>query len=626
MCQEQLAAPRYRAVRFGNAAPAQFRFEEQGIIRVQAGEALQPFPERLLSRLVDGARLHPERTFVARRDAGGDWRRISYAEMLALTRTIAQALLERDLSRERPVLILSGNDLEHLQLGFAAMWAGIPYCPISPAYSLLSEDFGKLRHVLKTLTPGLVFAADGGPYARALAQVPEGVELVLGQGSLPGRRSTPFTELLSRSPTAQVDQAFADTGPGTIVKFLFTSGSTRDPKAVPTTNRMLCANQQMLLQCFPFLADEGPVLLDWLPWSHTFGGSHNLGIALYNGGTYYIDDGKPTSAAFGETLRNLRDIAPTVYFTVPKAWEDISQALALDTALAKNFFSRVNMFMYAGASLAQGVWDRLDSLAERICGERIVMVSGLGMTEASPTCTFALRNELRAGQLGLPVPGCVVKMVPCEGKLEARFAGPHIMQGYWRNPQQTATAFDEEGFYCTGDALRLIDETDLQSGFQFDGRLAEDFKLSSGTFVSVGPLRGKVIARGAPYIQDVVVAGLDRSEIALLIFPNLKALAALLRLPENSRPEFILFNTVVREFFQALIDDLHHSATGSATRPMRAIVLLEPPSSDKGEITDKGSINQRAVLSQRQELIEQLYRGRAERMILPGKAPMGGVS
>ena len=534
MDTEQSVEPKYRAVRLGNSSPMQFRTGADGALYIEPTEALAPYPERLLDRLVDGARQHPDRTLVAQRESDG-WRRVSYAQMLEAARAIATALAARALSREHPVAILSESDIEHLMLGFGAMWAGIPYCPISAAYSLASRDFGKLRHVFATLTPGLVFASDGAAYGRAIdACVPRELELILGRGEVPGRTSKPFAALLEQGPSPGADAAFAATGPGTLVKFLFTSGSATAPKAVATTNRMLASNQQMLLQALPFLRDEPQVQVDWLPWNHTFGGSHNLGLALYNGGSYYIDGGRPTPAQFSESLRNLKEIAPTLYFTVPKAWEDLVGALEIDVELARSFFSRVKLFMYAGAGLTQAVWDRLEAIALRSCGERIRMITGLGMTEASPSCTFALGPVMRAGHVGLPVPGCRMKLVPVDGKLEARFAGPHVFEEYWRNPEQTAVAFDDEHYYRTGDALKPLDPDNPQRGFIFDGRLAEDFKLSTGTFVSVGPLRARVTTEGAPFVQDAVIAGLNRDQVAVLIFPRIESCRRLAGLPAEA--------------------------------------------------------------------------------------------
>jgi feruloyl-CoA synthase len=367
----------------------------------------------------------------------------------------------------------------------------------------------------------------------------------------------------------------------------------------------------MLLQTFPFLAEEPPVLVDWLPWNHCFGGSHNVGIALYNGGTFYIDDGKPTPKDFEATLANLREIAPTVYFNIPKGFEMLTEALERDAALRETFFSRVKLFYCAGAGLSQAAWDRLDAVAIAHCGESIRIMTGLGMTETSPSCTFGTGDIVQAGYVGVPAPGCRVKLVPHGGKLEARFAGPHVTPGYWRAPQLTRDAFDDEGYYCTGDALRFYDADRPELGFLFDGRIAEDFKLSSGTFVSVGPLRARVISGGAPHVMDAVVTGLNRDAIGLLIFPRLENCAALSGLGADARAEDVLASSPVRAFFAGLLARLNAEASGTSSRIDRLLLLAEPPSIDQRELTDKGSINQAAVLARRAALIDAMYRGEA---------------
>jgi feruloyl-CoA synthase len=538
--------------------------------------------------------------------------------MLERAQRVGQALVDRGLSAERPVAILSDNDLAHLTLTLGAMWAGIPVTPVSPAYSLLSQDYGKLRHIVATVTPGLVFAS-GPAYARAIAAtIGADVEVVLSEGAgpdvLPGHRVTPFEALLATAPGAAVEAAHAAVGPETIAKFLFTSGSTKVPKAVINTHRMLCANQQMLQQSLAFLADEPPVLVDWLPWNHTFGGNHNVGITLYNGGTLYIDEGKPTAAGIGETLRNLREISPTVYFNVPKGFEEIAAAMEHDAVLRERLFARVEAFMYAGAALSQAVWDQLDRLAERTTGERIPMFTGLGMTETAPSCLFAVRaGEVRAGHVGLPCPGVEVKLVP-EGeasyrKTEIRYRGPNVMPGYWRAPEATAEAFDDEGFYRSGDAVQWVDPADSRKGLRFDGRIAEDFKLSSGTFVHVGPLRAQVIAQAGGCVQDVVVTGVNRDDIGLMIFPRLDDCRRLAGLAANAPATEVLAHAAVRAFFQELVDRLWRAGTGSSNRVARAMLMVEPPSIDRSEVTDKGSLNQRAVLANRAALVDALHAG-----------------
>ncbi|MFO1299660.1 MAG: feruloyl-CoA synthase [Burkholderiaceae bacterium] len=610
----------YRDARVAACLDVEYRRSADGVERLRSTVALGPYPDRLTDRLEHWARVAPDRTLVARRERGGDWRRIDYAQMLERARAIGQALVERGLGPERPVAILSGNDLEHLSLALGAMWAGVPYAPVSPAYSLLSQDHGKLRHVLNSITPGLLFAS-GPEYAKAIRAVADpDIELVMTEGRVEGRAVTPFGALLGTAPGAGVDAAHAKVGPDTIAKFLFTSGSTRVPKGVINTHRMLCSNQQMLCQAMAFLADEPPVLVDWLPWNHTFGGNHNTGITIYNGGTLYIDDGKPTAQGIGETLRNLREISPTVYFNVPKGFEEIVAAMRTDEVLRRSLFARVKAFMFAGAGLSQPVWDELDRIAGQTIGERVPMITGLGMTETAPSCTFALRaGEVRSGHIGLPCPGVEVKLVPAGGKTEIRFRGPNVMPGYWRLPEATAHAFDEEGFYRTGDAVKWIDPADPRKGLMFDGRIAEDFKLSTGTFVSVGPLRARIIAAGAPCVQDAVITGIDRDDVGMLVFPRLDECRKLAGLGDDVGADEVLRHPAVRAHFQSLVDRMWREGTGSASRVARAHVMSVPPSIDRDEVTDKGSINQQAVLRQRAALVEALYRdaGADDGILLP---------
>lgn len=604
----EASAPRYRHVSIGRAA-VEVK-EQQGALHMRSLEPLADYPPRLLDRLVHWARVRPEQTFIAARQADGEWRRVSYAQMLDSVRAIAQSLLSYGLSADKPLVLLSGNDIEHLQLAFGALYAGIPYCPVSPAYSLLSQDFAKLRHVCDLLQPGLVFVSDAAAYQRAIdAVLPVETPMITVRGEVAGRHQVSFASLLEQPGAAEAEAAFASTGPDSIAKFLFTSGSTKLPKAVITTQRMLCSNQQMLLQTFPVFGEEPPVLVDWLPWNHTFGGSHNVGIVLYNGGSFYLDDGKPTAQGFAQTLRNLKEVSPTAYLTVPKGWEELASALEQDAELREIFFKRISLFFFAAAGLSQSVWDRLDRVSEQHCGERIRMMAGLGMTEASPSCTFTTGPLSMAGYVGLPAPGCEVRLVPVDGKLEGRFRGPHIMPGYWRSAQQTLEAFDPQGFYCSGDALKLADPRDPQLGLMFDGRIAEDFKLSSGVFVSVGPLRSRAVLEGSPYVQDLVVTAPDRECLGALVFARMFECRRLSGLAASASDAEVLASAQVREWFAGWLQRLNREATGNASRLEWIALLDEPASIDRGEITDKGSINQRAVLQWRAEQVEALYRG-----------------
>ncbi len=590
--------------------PSETLFErrDDGAILLRSPHALAPYPARLGERLLHWARATPEQTFLARRVAGGAWRTLSYAQTLALVRTLGQALLDRNLSAERPLAILSGNDLEHALLALAAMHVGVPYAPVSPAYSLVSMDHAKLRYILELLQPGLVFAANGERYANAIAAaLPDDCELAVTEVAPRGRGATSFNDLLDHSAGKAVDDAFAAVNPDTVAKILFTSGSTGQPKGVINTQRMLCSNQEMLAVTLPCLREIPPVLVDWLPWNHTFGANHNLGLVLYNGGTLYIDDGRPVPGLFEETVRNLREIAPTVYFNVPRGFEELAAYLKREPALREKFFSRVGMLFYAGAGLPQPVWDAFEELAVQTGGERILWITGLGATETAPLATCANWEAGRAGMIGLPVPGQEMKLAPAGDKFEARFRGPNVTPGYWKQPELTREAFDEEGYYRMGDAVRFDDPDHPEKGLIFDGRLAEDFKLSSGSWVSVGPLRTRFLAAAAPFVQDVVVAGHDRDYIALLVFPRLDECRGLCSMQKQATASEILAHDLVRTRFQAVLDRLAGEATGGTTLIRRALLLDVAPSIDAAEITDKGSINQRAVLDHRATLVDEIF-------------------
>jgi feruloyl-CoA synthase len=567
-----MSASPLRRVPLGAADVSVMR-RDDGAVFLRSPHVLGPYPRNLTERLARWARETPERVLAAQRDSTGGWRTLSYGEAHARVLRVGAALLARGLSAERPVAILSENSLEHLMLALGALHVGVAVAPVSPAYSLLSADHEKLRHVMALATPGLVFAQDAARFAKAIrAAVPEGTEVV--------------HEVPESAATSQVDDAHARTGGDTIARFLFTSGSTGQPKAVIHTQRMWCANQQMLAQALPFLAEVPPVLVDWLPWHHTAGGSHNTGLVLYNGGTLYIDEGRPMPGLIEKTVRNLREVAPTMYFNVPRGYEALLPYLRADETLRRTFFSRMGLLQYAAAVLPQAVWQEYEALAERTCGERILWITGYGATETAPFVMSTNRGAQRAGTVGLPVDGVEMKLAPVNDKLEARFRGANITPGYWRQPELTRAAFDEEGYYRTGDALKFLDPEDPSLGLEFDGRIAEDFKLTTGTWVSVGPLRARAIAAGDPWVQDVVIAGHDRDEVCALVIPR----------PGAKAPDL-----------QMLLDMLAASATGSSNRIARALLLPGPLSIDAGEITDKGSVNQRAVLKCRVDLVEMLY-------------------
>jgi feruloyl-CoA synthase len=575
-----------------------------GTLLLRPRSALETYPPRLTDTLEHWARAAPDRVLIARRDLHGNWIEMRYRDVLARVQRIAAALHARNLSEQRPILILSGNSIEHFLLGLAAMWAGVPYCPVSPAYSQVSQDLGRLRYVMDLLTPGLVAAFDTPAFERALAAAPGDAEIV-GDAQLRGRAVT-MLAALEAEPSSGLAQAHEQVGPDTIARFLLTSGSTGRPKAVITTHRMICSNALVLRQALPFLVDEPPVLVDWLPWNHTFGGSHNIGLVLFNGGSLYIDDGRPAPATLGETLRNLREISPTVYFNVPKGFELLAHHLQEDAQLRRAFFARLRANFFAGASLAQHTWDALDAASVRERGTKTPMLTGLGATETGPSVTFTTPAMGRSGVIGLPAAGNLVKLARVEDKLEIRVRGPGTTPGYWREPQLTAAAFDEEGYYRMGDAVRLLDEADPRRGLVFDGRIAEDFKLANGTWVSVGSLRAQLVAALSPIAQDVVIAGLDRDYVTALIVPDLQACARLLQSEDIGYARAAAHEQLMAWVRTRL--EGHAARNRAATRCVRrAMVLPSSPSLDQGEITDKGSINQRAVLRCRAELVAALY-------------------
>jgi feruloyl-CoA synthase len=581
---------------------------DDGTVYLRPKIALGEYPDRLTDRLEHWARTAPDRIFMAERDGGRGWREITYAELLTSSRHIASGLLARGLSAEKPVVILSGNSIDHALIAFGALYAGIPFCPVSPAYSLVSKDYGKLSYLMKLLTPGLVFADDADKFADALqANVPLGTEIAASYGALPGRDVTMLADLMATPLHSGLDAAHQAIGPDTIAKFLLTSGSTGNPKAVINTQRMLCANQVMIRETMSFLKDEPPVIVDWLPWNHTFGGNHNIGLTLFNGGSMYLDQGKPMPGGIEETVRNLREISPTVYFNVPKGYESLLPYLRDDKALRAKFFQRLHAMFFSGAALSPFVWNSLDELGLQETGFRVPMLTGLGATETAPFFMSVNPRTSRSGHIGLPVSGNDAKLVPNNGKLEVRARGPNVTPGYWRQPELTAKAFDEEGFYKFGDAIKPADPDDFDAGFDFDGRIAEDFKLASGTWVSVGPLRARFIAACAPLVRDVVIAGINRDEISAIVVLDLDGC----RLINPTIPLDDLTVTaadpLIREAFRERFTKFLATSTGSSTRITRAVLLDTPLSIDRGEVTDKGSINQRAVLDARSRLIEELY-------------------
>jgi feruloyl-CoA synthase len=565
-------------------APARVNVERRadGAMLLHSPQTLAGHARAVGDWLVRWAREAPGRCFLAERQ-GEAWREVSYSEALDLVRRLGQGLLDRGLDASRPVVILSDNSLDHALLALGAMHVGVPVAPISPAYSLMSKDFAKLKSIFELLHPGLVWTADPGKYAGALAAV--------------GALATPFGELLATGATPRVDEAFARTGPDTIAKILFTSGSTGAPKGVINTQRMLTVNQEQYALIWPFLEDRPLVLVDWLPWNHTFGGNSNFCMMLRNGGSLYIDAGKPAPGLIETSVRNLKEISPTIYFNVPRGFDLLLPFLEKDAGLRASFFRRLDLMVYAGAALPQNLWERMQQLALAERGARVPLISAWGSTETAPLATGVHYAVDRAGIIGLPVPGCELKLVPAAGKLEVRVKGPNVTPGYYGRADLTRAAFDDEGYYRIGDALKFADPERPEQGLSFDGRIAEDFKLSTGTWVHVGAARVKLIAAGDPLIQDAVITGHGRAEVGALVFLNAAAVKAR-----------GLDEAGVRGHLRAAMRKLAaETGSGSSTHPARALVMGEPPSIDANEITDKGYINQRAVLERRAALVEKLH-------------------
>ena len=532
--------------------------------------------------LLRWAREAPQRTFLAERSERG-WRKVSYREALELVRRIGQALLDRGLGPSLPVVILSDNSIDHALLALAAMHVGVPVAPLSPAYSLMSKDFAKLKSIFELLQPGLAWAADPAKFAPALAAV--GVE------------ATPIGDLLAARAGPRVDEAFAKIGPDTVAKILFTSCPTGFPKGVINTQRMLTVNQEQCALVWPFVADRPQVLVDWLPWNHTFGGNNNFDMMLRNGGTIWIDGGKPAPGLVEITVANLKEISPTMYFNVPRGFDLLVPFLEKDAELRAGFFRDLDFVVYAGAALPQNLFERMQQLARAELGRDLPLVSAWGSTETAPMATGVHYAVDRTGNIGLPVPGCELKLVPAAGKLEVRVRGANVTPGYYKRDDLTKAAFDEEGYYRIGDAVKFADPGDAAKGLVFDGRIAEDFKLSTGTWVHVGATRVKLIAAGDPLVQDAVLTGHERSEVGALVFLNAAAVKAR-----------GLDDAGVREHLRRALDRLvAETGAGSSTHPVRALVMSEPPSIDANEITDKGYINQRAVLERRAPLVEKLH-------------------
>jgi len=569
---------------------------------------LGDYPRRMSDRILHWAEKTPDTTWMAERGADGAWQRVSYAELLRHIRAIGQALLDLGLSVDRPLVILSGNSIAHGLMALGAQHVGIPSAAIAPAYALVSDGYGKLISVRDQITPGAVFVETTAPFAKAIAAVFPDLPVLAksGEGLAIG-----WDDLLATKATEAVDAAYAATGPETVAKFLFTSGTTGSPKAVIQTQHMMCANMEQMTDCYQYLRDEPPIILDWAPWNHVAAGNLIFNTALYLGGTFHIDGGRPIKGQFDETLRNLREIPTNWYWNVPFGFEMLVEAMEDDEALAQTFFSDLKLMYYAGAAMARHTWDALERLAERTTGERVLLATGLGATETAPFALFNTDPASQAGCIGVPAKELLLKLVPADGKWEARVKGPNVTPGYWRNAELTADAFDDEGFYCLGDALRFADPEDPGKGFFFDGRVAENFKMSTGTWVGVGALRARLTDALGGLARDAVIVGEGEDELGALLVPFRPAIEKLVPGGDALDDARLYSHDLLRAEIARRLTAYNKKATGASLRVPRVMVLVDPLNLDRGEVTDKGSVNQRAVRHHRANLVKDLYAGDA---------------
>ncbi len=594
---------------------------DDGTIILESRFELERYPRVLTDRLALWAYERPDHVFLAERDDDGMWQSLSFEETYDKVRQLAQGLLERNLSNDTSIVILSENSIDHALLALAAMHIGVPYAPISPAYALASSDFVKLRHCLELLTPSLVYISDGRRYEKALKAVVSDIsnaELVVSRNPPDDLITASFTELLATEATEEVEFAFETVSPFSVAKILFTSGSTSLPKAVINTQQGLSSNQQQNAQCLPFLTKQPPVLVDWTPWNHTAGSNSSFGFALYNGGSFYIDSGKPSYPLIEQSVTNLKEISPTIYFNVPKGFESLIPYLEEDAELRENFFRNLELIFYAGASLTQSVWDALESLSVKTLGKRVPIISGLGMTESGPSALLAHWSNGFSGMIGVPVPGIGIKLVPNQGKLEVRYKGPNITPGYWRQDEKTEESFDEEGFFITGDAIKYHDEHDPNKGLIFDGRIAEDFKLNTGTWVNTSKLRSKLSAKDTALIQDVVITGHDRDYLGAILFLSLAEARKRVEDSNSLSDKEILEHHLIKKDLSVILQQLKAESTSSSNRFERFIVATEPPSLEAGELTGKGSLNQRRLLESRHTLVSKLYENPVNKNVITG--------
>jgi len=573
---------------------------------MRSAEPLAEYDHRIGDWLDRWAATAPQRTFIVEQTNSGE-RAISYLEAREAVLGLAEGLLGFDLSPERPIAILAANSIDYALILMAAVYVGIPFAPIAPAYALQSKDYIKLSHTFRLLTPGMVVVDDGGLYRDAIEKtLGEGIPIVALRNVSANMMS--LSSLLGTGNRRNdVKAAAARINQNTVAKYLFTSGSTGIPKAVINTHGMLCSNAQMKRQVAPVLTDEPPVMVDWAPWNHTAGGNSNFSIVLHNGGTLYIDPGKPTPELFGASLELLRRISPTIYFNVPKGFDLLIPHLEADRKFRENFFERIKFIWYAAASMQPSTWMALERLAVEATGHRILTVSGLGMTETSPIALFGNLYATGPGVVGIPVAGMDLKLVPHDESFEAWYRGPNITPGYWRDPVATAASFDEDGFFKSGDLLSFIDPLQPKAGLRFDGRISEDFKLTSGTRVNAGKLRLTALDELRPLANEVVIVGADREDVRMLIFPNWEQCAAIAGLRCGTSPAQISSNVPLRAVFHERLRKLGAMGTGSSNRIVAALLVEVPPSGAAGELTEKGTVNSRGLQKNRPELLDILF-------------------
>jgi feruloyl-CoA synthase len=581
-----------------------------GVIILKSRIPLKPYEKHIPASLAKWAAEQPDRVWLAQR-AGADrqWRKVSYGEAKRTVDALTQGILDLGLEPGRAVAILSGNSIEHAMMTQAAMQARHPAAPISPAYSLMSQDHVKLKYLFNLIKPALVMVQDGPAFEKALKALNlDDVTVVHVARACEGIKSIAFADLAATPVTADIEDSIAKITPETVGKLLFTSGSTGMPKAVINTQAMMCANAAMMMQARPRDPDAPQATyLDWMPWNHTMGGNALFNPVLIEGGALYIDDGRPMPGMIEETLRNLREISPTYYANVPAGYAALAAAMEKDDALCRGFFKNLGLMAYGGARLPDDLYDRMQALAVRATGERLVFYTGWGSTETGPTSTATYWDTERVGLIGLPFPGVELKMIPAGSKYELRLRGVNVTPGYFGRPDLTKAAFDEEGFYCIGDAGVFVDPNDPVQGIIFAGRVVEDFKLTTGTFVHVGSLRTDAIAAATPVVQDALVAGQDRPFVGLLAWPNLHACRQIVGNPDASYEDVVKHPDVLACLRSGLLAHNKSTEGGSSMRIARAMLMIEPASIDGNELTDKGSINQRAGLERRAALVERLY-------------------